>query len=56
MPTVQLIHGDALEYLPQMAAASVDMIFADPPYNLSGDGFLTCRSGRPQKCDKGAWD
>jgi site-specific DNA-methyltransferase (adenine-specific) len=39
-----------------MAAASVDMIFADPPYNLSGSGFLTCRSGRPEKCDKGVWD
>jgi site-specific DNA-methyltransferase (adenine-specific) len=39
-----------------METASVDVIFADPPYNLSGDGFLTCRSGRPQKCDKGVWD
>jgi len=56
MPTIQLIHGDALEWLLRLEAASVDMIFADPPYNLSGDGFLTCRSGRPQKCDKGALD
>jgi site-specific DNA-methyltransferase (adenine-specific) len=56
MPTIRLIHGDALEWLPRMETASVDVIFADPPYNLSGDGFLTCRSGRPQKCDKGVWD
>jgi site-specific DNA-methyltransferase (adenine-specific) len=49
MPTIRLIHGDALEWLPRMETASVDVIFADPPYNLSGDGFLTCRSGTPPK-------
>ncbi|GHU82940.1 methyltransferase [Spirochaetia bacterium] len=32
------------------------MIFADPPYNLSGKGFLTVKNGKPVACDKGNWD
>jgi hypothetical protein len=31
------------------------MIFADPPYNLSGVGFLTVKNGKPAACDKGKW-
>lgn len=31
------------------------MIFADPPYNLSNDGF-TCQSGRAVSVNKGKWD
>lgn len=34
---------------------SVDMIFADPPYNLSNDGF-TCQGGRMVSVNKGDWD
>ncbi|CAI8168534.1 MAG: Modification methylase DpnIIB [Pseudidiomarina mangrovi] len=30
----QIINGDCLEVLAQLPSASVDMIFADPPYNL----------------------
>lgn len=56
MPTIQLIHGDALEWLPKLEAGSVDLIFADPPYNLSGSGFLTCHGGKPVECNKGEWD
>ncbi len=56
MPTVRLIRGDALEWLPRLEAGSIDMIFADPPYNLSGSGFLTCRRGKPVECNKGTWD
>src|SRR5690606_31181468 len=29
-----VIHGNCLEILPTLPAESVDMIFADPPYNL----------------------
>ncbi|MDR2772475.1 MAG: site-specific DNA-methyltransferase [Elusimicrobiota bacterium] len=32
------------------------MIFADPPYNLSGEKFLTVKNGKPVPCDKGKWD
>lgn len=38
-----------------LPAGSVDMIFADPPYNLSNGGF-TCQSGRRASVDKGSWD
>lgn len=31
-------------------------IFADPPYNLSGENHLTCKSGRIATCNKGSWD
>jgi site-specific DNA-methyltransferase (adenine-specific) len=41
-----------METLP---AGSVDLIFADPPYNLSNGGF-TCQSGRRASVDKGNWD
>ncbi len=30
----QIIHGDSLEILPSLPEASIDLIFADPPYNL----------------------
>ena len=30
----QILQGDALELLPTLPEASVDMVFADPPYNL----------------------
>lgn len=35
---------------------SIDLIFADPPYNLSGPGYITVKSGKPVVCDKGQWD
>lgn len=50
-----LYRGDALEVLNQLAADSVDMIFADPPYRLSNDGF-TCHAGRRVSVNKGNWD
>ncbi|MFQ3610286.1 MAG: DNA methyltransferase [Fimbriimonadales bacterium] len=56
MPETHLIHGDALEWLPQLEASRFRLIFADPPYNLSGRGFLTCRGGKPVECNKGIWD
>ena len=33
-----LLHGDALLLLKKIDDKSIDMIFADPPYFLSGDG------------------
>ncbi len=50
-----LIFGDCVERLARMPADSVDMIFADPPYNLSNDGF-TCHAGRAVSVNKGKWD
>lgn len=34
LPVNQIIHGDSLEILPTFPAESVDVVFADPPYNL----------------------
>ena len=50
-----LYQGDCLEILPTLAADSVDLIFADPPYNLSNNGF-TCHGGRAVSVNKGDWD
>ncbi len=34
IPLDQVFHGDCLEILPMLPEKSVDLIFADPPYNL----------------------
>jgi site-specific DNA-methyltransferase (adenine-specific) len=51
----ELLLGDCREILSRLPADSVDLIFADPPYNLSNGGF-TCHSGRRAPVDKGSWD
>ena len=56
MPDIKLFNGDVLEIIKQLESKSVDLIFADPPYNLSGENYLTCKSGKISKCDKGLWD
>ncbi|MCU0838566.1 MAG: site-specific DNA-methyltransferase [Rhodospirillales bacterium] len=38
--TNRVILGDCIEVMPQLPAASVDMVFADPPYNLQLQGEL----------------
>ena len=50
-----LYHGDCLELLKQLPENSIDMIFADPPYNLSNGGF-TVHAGRRVSVNKGEWD
>lgn len=56
MSELNLILGDCVRELNKLDDNSVDMIYADPPYNLSGDKALTVKSGKPVKCDKGEWD
>jgi len=56
MLNIKLFKGDAIEILKQQEPKSVDLIFADPPYNLSGKNYLTCKSGKMAKCNKGSWD
>ena len=48
-----LYHGDSLNLLKELPENSVDMIFADPPYNLSNSGF-TVHAGRMVSVNKGA--
>ncbi len=50
-----LIHGDFFEELKQIKSRSIDMIFADPPYFLSGEG-ITCHSGQMVSVKKANWD
>lgn len=50
-----LYKGDCIQILKEFPADSIDLIFADPPYNLSNGGF-TCHSGRRAPVDKGEWD
>ena len=51
----KLLYGDSLKLLKKFEPKSVDMIFADPPYFLSGDG-ITCSAGKMVSVKKGAWD
>ncbi len=50
-----LYQGDAIDLLNQIPENSIDMIFADPPYNLSNGGF-TVHAGRMVSVNKGFWD
>ncbi len=56
MVNIKLLKGNALELLKKIEDKSVNLIFADPPYNLSGENYLTCKSGKIAVCDKGLWD
>jgi len=47
--------GDCLEVLKQFPENHFNLIFADPPYHLSNDGF-TCHAGRRVSVNKGKWD
>lgn len=51
----ELFLGDCMELLPKIPEKSIDMIFADPPYNLSNGGF-TCHAGKRVSVNKGSWD
>lgn len=50
-----LYHGDSLRIMAQLPENSVDMVFADPPYNLSNGGF-SVHAGRMVSVNKGIWD
>lgn len=47
--------ADCLDLMCLMPPSSVDAVFADPPYRLSGGG-VTIRSGEIVSVDKGKWD
>ena len=50
-----LLHGDCIAVMDSLPAESVDLVFADPPYNLSNDG-MTCINGKWESVNKGSWD
>jgi len=54
-PGWRLLQGDSLELLRSLPDRSIDLCFADPPYNLSNGG-TTCQGGRRVSVHKGQWD
>lgn len=50
-----LYNKDSLEFLKTLPENYVDLIFADPPYMLSNNGF-TCQNGKMVSVNKGRWD
>jgi len=52
---LRIYHGDVVETLNELPEESIDLIFADPPYNLSNGGF-TCHAGKRVSVNKGTWD
>lgn len=52
---IALYNDDCLEVMSRFPDNYVDMIFADPPYMLSNDGF-SCQNGRMVSVNKGKWD
>lgn len=54
-PRFKLYQANCLDLLAKFPENSVDMIFADPPYLLSNNGF-TVHAGRRVSVNKGKWD
>lgn len=50
-----LYNTESIGFLSLLPEDSIDMIFADPPYNLSNGGF-SVHAGRRVSVDKGSWD
>lgn len=51
---VSIFHGDCLEVLPTISDSSVDLIFADPPYNI-GKSFGEFQDIWPSDTDYAEW-
>ncbi len=54
-PRFKLYLADSFNLLSLLQPESFDMIFADPPYNLSNGGF-TVHAGKRVSVNKGNWD
>ncbi|MDD3688095.1 MAG: DNA methyltransferase [Bacteroidales bacterium] len=54
--TINIINDDCIHALKKFDDQAFDLIFADPPYNLSDEKSVTVKSGKRVKCDKGEWD
>jgi len=50
-----LYEGDIFDVIKKVKSNSIDMIFADPPYNLSNGGF-SVHAGKRVSVNKGDWD
>ena len=52
---VRIYNDDVVKVLNALPDKCIDLIFADPPYNLSNGGF-TCHAGKRVSVNKGKWD
>ncbi|KTE21845.1 modification methylase [Sphingopyxis sp. H050] len=56
LPLDRILQGDCVEMMRSLPAASVDMIFADPPYNLQLGGDLHRPDGSQVDAVNDEWD
>ncbi len=56
LPLDQVIHGDSLDELERIPQESIDLIFADPPYNLQLSGDLWRPNMTKVAAVDDAWD
>lgn len=56
LPVNQILKGDCIEMMRSLPSASIDMIFADPPYNLQLGGNLARPDGSHVDAVTDAWD
>ena len=56
LPLNQILQDDCIAAMARLPAASVDMVFADPPYNLQLGGDLNRPDGSHVDAVTDAWD
>jgi modification methylase len=56
LPLDTILDGDCIEAMARLPAASVDLVFADPPYNLQLTGNLTRPDASHVDAVDDAWD
>ena len=56
LPVGQILRGDCIEHMRRLPTGSIDMIFADPPYNLQLGGDLARPDGSHVDAVTDDWD
>ncbi|TRD23343.1 site-specific DNA-methyltransferase [Palleronia caenipelagi] len=56
LPLNEILHGDCIEKMASLPAGSVDLVFADPPYNLQLKGTLHRPDNSKVDAVDDAWD
>src|SRR3990170_1302247 len=56
LPVGRILPGDCIEAMRSLPAASVDLVFADPPYNLQLGGELNRPDGSHVDAVTDHWD
>src|SRR5947209_275339 len=56
LPLNQVLHGDSIEIMNSMPVRSIDLVFADPPYNLQLTGELWRPNMTKVDAADDAWD